>query len=839
MRWHVTTKKISKLSTNDGFYLPLFNLKGLKASITPFFGGDLKLDQHHYLLEPTTEIDLYSNIFSRNVIFDVNSKLYFLNGQTEHQQDDELIYETDLLYQRVLRTNKLFTIDTTSYIPMDSNVELHEIKFTNISNQDLDVSITTAVPLYARSADNLRDHRHVTSLLNQIETVDHGVMVKPTLSFDERGHQVNHHIYSVYVNSSELTIQGYIPVLDDFINGGSLHFPKGLSNLVDQGTQVNGYEAMGAISLSLKTMKPNETVTLYMSLGIHESQEESMFQSLSYLNQEAFQKGLSITNQFFKNYVNGLQFKIHDDMTSRELSWVVLQPMLRRYFGNSYLPHHDYGHGGRGWRDLWQDLLALIMMNDPSVYDLLLNNFQGVRMDGSNATIIGDKPGEFKADRNMITRVWSDHGAWPLLTVKMYIDETGDLGLLLKKQFYFMDQFTHYTKKTRPKTKTNLQTDSQDQPYQGTILEHLLLQNLVGHHNIGDHGFVRLEDADWNDGLDMAHKKGETIAFTHMYANNLRILAQLIKELPHQDVVLFEDLMMLLEDKVSISHFFDKVSALSGKQITLHKEILIEKLERLAEQRIKHLQEQAFKVNHFQSYFNNDGVDIDDHHTMNLTGQTMALLSKTASKEQASLVADTTRERLFSKHLGGYHLNSNYHRVLTNMGRAYGFAYNHKENGAIFSHMVIMYAYGLYQYDLVDYGREALFTLIHQASRKDSKMLHGIPEYFTDRGVGKYSYLTGSASWALKLLRTEVFGIKFKTGTLYLDPKLQREDFVQGTAAIKTFIFGKLITVTYHNPKHLAFGSYKISKILCNQKELKNKLTSIDGDLEVYLDELL
>jgi len=839
MRWQVTTKKIVKLTTNEGFYLPLFNLKGLKASITPFFGGDLKLDQHHYALEPTTEIDLFSNMFSRNVIFNVNSNLYFLNGQTELQQHDELTYETDLLYQRVIRSNQLFKIDTTSYIPMDSNIELHEIKFTNISSIDLDLQVTTAVPLYARSADNLRDHRHVTSLLNQIETVEKGIVVKPTLSFDERGHQVNRHVYSIYADSDALSIQGFIPVLDDFIHGGSLHFPKGLAHLVDQGTKVNGYEAIGAISFQNKVVKPSETITLYMSIGIHEDVLESRESSIPYLNADAFDLGLKKTCDFFKNYVKGLQFSINDEQTTNELSWVVLQPMLRRYFGNSYLPHHDYGHGGRGWRDLWQDLLALIMMNDASVYDLLVNNFQGVRIDGSNATIIGDQPGEFKADRNMITRVWSDHGAWPLLTVKMYIDETGDLSLLEKKQFYFMDQFTHYTKKTRQKTITNLQTDLKDVPYQGTILEHLLLQNLVGHHNIGDHGFVKLEDADWNDGLDMAHQKGETIAFTHMYANNLRILASLIKELPAEEVILFEDLKMLLKEEVVISHFFDKVSEFSGKTIKINTLKLAAKLEKLASLRIQHLQEQAFKINHFQSYFNNDGVDADDHHTMNLTGQTMALLSETASLEQAALLADTTRERLFSKHLGGYHLNSNYHHVITNMGRAYGFAYNHKENGAIFSHMVIMYAYGLYQYNLVDYGREATFTLIHQAQRKDSKMLHGIPEYFTDRGIGKYSYLTGSASWALKLLRTEIFGIKFHIGTLQLEPKLTVADFIEGKASITTYIFGKLVTITYHNPKYLAYGSYRIFKIISNNHELPNNIKSIDGDIEVYLDEIL
>ena len=61
-------------------------------------------------------------------------------------------------------------------------------------------------------------------------------------------------------------------------------------------------------------------------------------------------------------------------------------------------------------------------------------------MDGTNATIIGEKQGEFIADRNNITRVWMDHGFWPFLTTKLYIDQTGDIGILNKEVPYFKDR---------------------------------------------------------------------------------------------------------------------------------------------------------------------------------------------------------------------------------------------------------------------------------------------------------------------------------------------------------------------------------------------------------------
>lgn len=596
---------------------------------------------------------------------------------------------------------------------------------------------------------------------------------------------------------------------------------------------------MGGIQFNRISVEPNQSITFYVSIGIHENKEQIIQQSIKYLNEKTFNQGLLKSHEFFKKYVSGLEFNILDQQTSHQLSWVVLQPLLRRYFGNSYLPHHDYGHGGRGWRDLWQDLLALIMMNDSSVYDLLYNNFQGVRIDGSNATIIGDQPGEFKADRNMITRVWSDHGAWPLLTTKMYIDETGDLEFLLKNQYYFNDQFTHYTKKTKDKPLQNKLLNQNNELYTGTILEHLLLQNLVGHHNIGEHGFVRLEDADWNDGMDMAHNRGETIAFTHMYANNLRELANLIRLLPTPNIVLFEELLLLLVPNADLKTYFELVSSFKGNKVWIDQFKLADTLDHLAIDRINHLQKDAFINHQFQSYFDNDGNNPDEKGTSSLTGQAIALLSQTPSKKQAKELSKITKQQLFDKAIGGYHLNSNYHQILTNMGRAYGFAYGQKENGAVFSHMVIMYAYGLYQYDLINLGHEAAFTLLKQSQNIKSQVLLGIPEYFNNEGIGKYPYLTGSASWMLKLLRAEIFGVTLSFGKLTLKPKLKKIDFIDGKASITTFLFNQLRTITYHNHKNLDCGKYQISKIMMNNQIVQNLFSNLDGNLEVYLDDKL
>jgi len=811
----------------------------LKAAITPFFGGDLKIDQHHFALEPVSEVDLFSNIFSRNIIFEVNGETYFWNGQTFIQQNDEITAEYGLLYQKTTRKNKLFSVITTSYIPLDAMIEIHEIVIVNNSKKPLNLAVTTAIPLYGRSADNLRDHRHVTSLLNRIIAKDGGIYLKPSLSFDERGHKRNETVYSVFAGSDDLDRAGYIPVLDDFIGGGTMHFPKGLANVCSKECEFAGFEAMGAIAFKPYALKPGKSVSLYLNIGIHESEESARRESEKYLNAADFASGLDKVEQYFTNYCQGLGFSFASKEVSDRLDWVVLQPMLRRYFGNSFLPHHDYGRGGRGWRDLWQDLLSLTLMNDPSVRDLLLNNFRGVRIDGSNATIIGDGPGEFAADRNSITRIWSDHGAWPMLTTQIYMDTTGDLGILLSEQEYFHDRFSHYTHKASSETGSHPETGTDGKPYRGTVLEHLLLQNLVGHHNVGEHGFVRLENADWNDGLDMAAKQGETVAFTHMYASNLRVIAKYVRMLEAPKLEIMSDLLPLLEENADLGPFFDKVEHFSGEKSIIKREDLAEKLTNLAASRIEHLHKKAFHNGSYQSYFNNNGIDPDLDGGMMLTGQAMALLNETATRKQAEEIAKTTRKYLFDENCGGYRLNTDHHEILMDMGRAFGFAYGNKENGSVFSHMAIMYAYGLYEYDLVKEGREAFMTLLNQAEKREKSTLMGIPEYFNNRGVGKYSYLTGSASWLLLLLYREVFGIVFKAGVLHLEPKLTAADFIDGKAIIRTNLFSKLTKVTYFNPKALEYGEYRISSVRMGDKEVVDGLTDIDADIEVMLDEKL
>ena len=434
--------------------------------------------------------------------------------------------EAGFLWQRVTRKNQQIGIsaEVTNFVPASSDrVELMKVTLTNISEYPLKITPTAAIPMYGRSADNLRDHRHVTSLLQRTTCGTYGVLDTPTLSFDERGHQPNTLTYAVLgVEEDGTAPQGFFPVLEDFIGeGGSLDWPKAIVKNkqpeFQAGMSVDGYESIGAIRFRKVTLLPGQKRSFILMLAIM-GKDELVRLVQEYGSAAKFDAWLDITKTYWQSKINMPRLASGDARFDGWMQWVKVQPVLRRLFGNSFLPYHDYGRGGRGWRDLWQDILALLIMESGDVSRMLMDNFGGVRIDGSNATIIGSLPGEFKADRNNIPRVWMDHGVWPLLTTGLYIDQTGDLEFLLQPQVYFKDRLAARAQKVdddwTPEQGTQLRTVA-GEPYQGTILEHLLVQNLVPFFNVGEHNTIRLEGADWNDAMDMASQRGESVAFRH------------------------------------------------------------------------------------------------------------------------------------------------------------------------------------------------------------------------------------------------------------------------------------------------------------------------------------
>ena len=429
---------------------------------------------------------------------------------------------------------------------------------------------------------------------------------------------------------------------------------------------------------------------------------------------------------------------------------------------------------------------------------------------------------------------------------------SGDLAFLLREQAYFKDPHINRCQAKdeawSPAQGTRLRTAA-GEIARGSVLEHLLVQHLTAFFNVGTAGNILLEGADWNDGMDMARQRGESVAFTALYASNLADLSGLVLALGRLGVAeacgersrtieLAAELLPLLDtlaepvDYASVTakqgrlaeYFAACAHTVSGAKIKVGLADLARDLAAKADSLAAHVRGQEWITDRagygwFNGYYDNDGqrVEGDGPHgvRMTLTGQVFALMGGIATDAQAREIVRSADRYLYDRRLGGYRLNTDFGDIQLNMGRCFGFAFGHKENGAMFSHMAVMYANALYQRGLVAEGHKVLDEMYrHCADFATSRIYPGLPEYISERGRGMYPWLTGSASWYLLTLLTEVFGVRGDLGDLVLAPKLVAAQFdAGGEAAVRAQFAGRDLEVVYRNPGHLEHDGYRVQQV--------------------------
>ncbi len=852
-------------------YLPLCNEAGFMASITPTLNGDSKTGQHTFLLLPVSVEDLHNNRSARN-FWVYNEKLgpYSLTGNSARQNAErftskdttDTAVKGEMLAHHLIREDwdNGITSEIINFCPAtDNTAEIMWIKIINTGNKPFTFTPTSAIPIFGRSAENIRDHKHATSLIHRQEMTEDGVIVTPVIYHDERGHKPNDTSYYVVgVEGSGKSPIGQFPTVMEFIGeGGSFDWPqaviKNLAPYEEAPNRRDGMESIGALRFQETTLKPGETKDYIVIMGIT-TDKQTIHQAIKrYGSSEKVRIAYEENRSFWAERIDSIAFSNGDFNFSNWMRWIALQPMLRKIYGCSFLPHHDYGKGGRGWRDLWQDCLALLLQDPKSAREILISNFGGVRTDGTNATIIAKGLGNFAADRNSISRVWMDHGVWPFYTTKLYIDQTGDFEVLLEKNTYWRDHQIYRAKAKDEKwvpAEGNKVKTRDDRVYEGTLLEHILVQHLTCFFNVGEHGNIKLEDGDWNDQLDMAPEKGETVPFSAFYASNLIALADLLlalqKEKDIEELELSKEILMLTNlswaktditsseaKQKRLKEYLEAVSkGLSDKKVETKINDLAADLKEKGNWLLEFIRQNEWiksktGLGFFNGYYNNDGKRVDgdqeDGVRMNLTAQTFAAMSGAATEEQVKKSFKAAQEILRDPNTGGFRLTTPLGPNTFNFGRGFALIYGEKETGAMFSHMAVMYTNSLYKRKFVREGFEVFSSIYNLCNdTPKAKIYPGLPEYITHEGRGMYHYLTGSASWMLMTMVTEIFGVRGELGNLRIEPKLVKEQFGDdGKAKIHVPFAGKEIDVIFNNPTALDYESYKIKRALVNGVEFK------------------
>ncbi len=839
-------------------YFPLVNEAGMLSWTSPRLQGGPTISHHEFLSPPLTAEDLQHTLIHRDFwIVRPGEHPFSLAGFSPSPPSLRVGTTTITAGPGWFTLTRpsldgRFLVQGTLWCPADLNahVELMWTQVTNTSSRPFTFEAYAAIPMFARSADNVRDHRHVTALLHRVMVDRHGVMVAPTMSFDERGHRLNttrYHVLAFGPNGRAPTdVWG---LEEQFLGeGGTFAAPAAVwqrRHAPSPSPTPPGREAIGGFRFARHTLAPQHSTSYLVLAGITHDPREIARWSRWAKRPRIAQQSLEMTRADWLQRIHRVAFFTADRQLDQWLTWVGFQPMLRRLYGNSYLPQFDYGRGGRGWRDLWQDCLALLLSDPAAVRPILLHNLGGVRIDGSNATIIGHN-GTFIADRNNIPRTWMDHGVWPTYTTLLYVDQTGDVEFVLSPREYFRDPQLFRARQQDPRWTEaygyRLRT-RRGRRYRGSVFEHLLIQHLSAFFNVGEHNVCRLEGADWNDGLDMARHRGESVAFSAFYAWNLKRLADLAGALRARGIKtlrMAEELGFLLDrlpghrrvpyhspvaKQACLQRYLQTVSRdLSGRTIAVPLEHLIRDLrvkhEDLARRIRKHEWIRTARGAFFNGYYDDCGKRVEGPHRlgmrMTLTGQVFPIMSGIATEQQVDRTIVSVNRFLRDPRWGGIRLNTDFKELQPALGRAFSFAYGEKENGAVFSHMAVMYAYALYTRRRARQGRAVWHALYQMATNQPvAKIFPCLPEYFNAEGRGMYCYLTGSASWLIYLLLTQVYGIRGELGDLVIDPQLTVEDFGSHRALrVHAPFANRSLAITFENSQRLDVGQYIVGRVV-------------------------
>jgi len=178
------------------------------------------------------------------------------------------------------------------------------------------------------------------------------------------------------------------------------------------------------------------------------------------------------------------------------------------------------------------------------------------------------------------------------------------------------------------------------------------------------------------------------------------------------------------------------------------------------------------------------GVEQDHQGKIYLNPQSWALLSGAASTEQQSKMVEAINQQLMTPQ-GVMMLAPSYTEMVEDIGRITQKYPGVSENGSVYNHAAIFYAYSLYQVNQADAAFDVIKKML--PSFENSAITGQLPLYIPNyyRGAyhqfpqhaGRSSHLfnTGTIAWLYRCLVEELCGLKGGNGVLHILPKLPKE----------------------------------------------------------------
>ena len=633
-------------------------------------------------------------------------------------------------YSRFTGSKDNLEASVLTFVPMNDNCEVSQVKLTNKGTSAKEVSLFSYVEWCLWNADD--DSRNFQRNLSTGEVEVIGSTIYHKTEYRERR---NH--YAVY--SVNTPVDGFDTSRDEFLGAyRSAANPEAVENGKCTNSMASGWSPIASHQINV-SLAPGETKSFVFVLGYIENPEDDKWEAPGIVNKKPanamlakyqsdadVEKAFAELNDYWKALLSKYTVKSSNDKVDRMVNiWNQYQCMVTFNMSRS-ASYYESGIGrGMGFRDSCQDLLGFVHLIPDRARQRIIDIASTQFEDGSAYHQYQPLTKKGNSD---IGSGFNDDPLWLIAGTSAYVRESGDTSILTE----------------------NVPFDN-DMSVAAPLMNHLKrsFDYIVNHK--GPHNLPLIGRADWNDCLNL----------------------NCFSEHPGESFQTFGPSEGPVAESVFIAGMFVKY----GEEYAQLCELMNDQAEAdRARAEVKKMYDAILKdgwdgewfVRAYDAYSHKVGSKECDEGQIYIEPQGFCVLAGVGVEEgHAKKALDSVKEKLDTKY-GVMILQPAYTKYHLELGEVTSYPPGYKENAGIFCHnnpwvsiaeTVIGRgdrAFEIYQKTCPAYVEE--ISEIHRTEPYVySQMIAGADAKF--HGEAKNSWLTGTAAWTFVNVSQYILGV--------------------------------------------------------------------------------
>jgi cellobiose phosphorylase len=678
--------------------------------------------------------------------------------------DSYNLYEchVGLGYTRIISKFYGIYTDTTIFIPAGGEVEIRDVRVTNLGDSAKEVDLIPVVEY--THFDALRQFTNADWIPQTMQSKAHrehgGTVILVQYPFMMR--DIRHNFFTSNAPVSSFDTDRKIFLGDN--EYGSWSRPLSLIQPELNDSQALRGDNIAALMHHLGILQPGQTARVITQLGQTTEIKDIPSIVKKYRDPATVDTALAELCAFWENYTDKFVVETPDGSMNQMLNVHNPRQCYITKNWSRYLSLYQLGLGSRGigFRDSSQDVMGILPQAAEEGKDLMRKLLAVQKGDGSamhqfNPLTMVASSGD-SDDEEDRPKYYSDDHLWIVLAVASYLKETGD--------FDFLNERIPFYEK-----------DRQNKPLEtGTVLEHLRRGIEFTHGDTGAHGLPLAGFADWNDTVNL-RTGAESVFTANLYGRALLMLIELYQYLGDTDSA--------------------------------------EKLVAYYDEMRNTVNTQAWDGEWYIRYFDADGTPLgsnqNEYGKIFTNAQSWSVLSGFAPPERARAALDSVNKQLNTAN--GIKLSTpGFDGYDPDKGGVSTYPPGAKENGGIFLHAN---PWVMIAETMLGNGDRAFqyYNQINPAAKNDKiDEFESEPYVYPQNilgdehpqfGLGRNSWLSGTASWSYQAATKYILGIRPTYQGLQVDPCIPKD--WPGFKVSRQFR-GARYEIDIQNPKRISKG---------------------------------